>query len=100
MIVQPGFMAVWTTAARALGTLRIIPTQTISEPMATVSSGAVATATTPATVPKTMAMIARSSSSEPAISEGETSRTESRLTAACRRPKSVSGANSRPQAMA
>src|SRR5680860_879620 len=46
MMVQPGFMAVWTTAARALGTLTIMPMQTISEPIATVESGAVATAAT------------------------------------------------------
>ena len=47
-MVQAGFMAVWTTAARALGTLRIMPRQTISEPTATVLSGAVATARTAA----------------------------------------------------
>ena len=99
-ITHPGRMAVWTTAASELGAPTIMPTQTISEPTATVLSGAVATATAPAMTANTTDMIMRSASSEPAISAGETWRTERRLTAAWRRPKSARGEKSRPQASA
>ncbi len=99
-IVQPGFMAVWTTAARLLGAPTIRPTQTITEATATVLSGAVATATAPAMTAKATDMTMRSASSEPATSAGDTSRTDRRLTAAWRSPKSASGEKSRPQARA
>ncbi len=99
-IVQPGFIAVWTTAARLLGAPTIRPTQTITEPTATVLSGAVSTATTPATTAKTTDITTRSATSEPATSAGETSRTDRRLTAAWRRPKSASGEKSSPHARA